>query len=501
MKKSWLVLLVPAIVFPSVARAGGFTFPDNGTEALGRGGAFTAKADDPTAIQYNVAGLARQRGTKLLLDLNLVLNNYDFTRSGTYPDDSTDPMTPYGGMPFPTVHNTGGPFPAPFFGITTDLGFLDRWTFAIGAYGPSSVGNRTFPAVLGSGLPSPSRYDVTGVNLLIVFPTLAAAVRATRWLDLGLALQLVYGNFNVSNISFFDLGRGKCPNTEYAPCDAGTKLTTDGVTATAMLGVMAHPIPQLSIGANVRPAIDLNTTGTVHATAPKVQQMTIDPEPASFHTHLPWELRLGVRWAFLKDNFEHGDVELDGTYEAWGQSAEGHCTRPAAVPAGAPFGCGDQVNIPQLAFFSDINPVVVHNFNDTFSIRMGGAYNLRMPHDHGVLTFRLGWYYDSSATSVKDTHLDFDTMAKYGFALGAGFKIRGIQINFAYAYVYEQDRTVTNGDIHSINGVNGFGQSSTGEPLPVINNGRYHASTQILSFGLTIAWDELLKKHRVIHYQ
>ncbi len=32
------------LTLPSVAHAGGFEFPDNGTEALGRGAAFTAKA-------------------------------------------------------------------------------------------------------------------------------------------------------------------------------------------------------------------------------------------------------------------------------------------------------------------------------------------------------------------------------------------------------------------------------------------------------------------------
>ena len=42
------------------ARAGGFDIPDLGTEPLGRGGAFVAKADSPIAIYYNVAGMARR---------------------------------------------------------------------------------------------------------------------------------------------------------------------------------------------------------------------------------------------------------------------------------------------------------------------------------------------------------------------------------------------------------------------------------------------------------
>ena len=37
-----------------------YEFPDNGAVAMGRAGAFAAKADDGTAIYYNPAGLAIQ---------------------------------------------------------------------------------------------------------------------------------------------------------------------------------------------------------------------------------------------------------------------------------------------------------------------------------------------------------------------------------------------------------------------------------------------------------
>jgi len=133
------------VCLPAIASAGGLEFPANGTEALGRGGAFTAKADDGTAFEYNVAGFARQRGTRLMLDLNLVFSTLEFQRAGVYPDDPKNPATPWGGQPFPKVRDTGGVFAAPFFGLSTDFGALDRWTFAVGVYGPSSVGNRTYP--------------------------------------------------------------------------------------------------------------------------------------------------------------------------------------------------------------------------------------------------------------------------------------------------------------------------------------------------------------------
>src|ERR1700752_470312 len=107
-----LLLLVPGL-----ARAGGLEFPDTGAEALGRGATFTAKADSPLAIEYNLGGLAKQRGTRLLLDANLGFRSYASTRAGVYPDSAAD--APYGGMPFPRVSARSSGFPDPFIAVAT----------------------------------------------------------------------------------------------------------------------------------------------------------------------------------------------------------------------------------------------------------------------------------------------------------------------------------------------------------------------------------------------
>jgi long-subunit fatty acid transport protein len=483
--------ILSSLLISSSVWAGGFEFPGNGTEALGRGAAFTAKADDPTAIEYNIAGLARQRGTRLLLNGNLSFHTYEFQRSGTYPAEDIPPGemgSGLAGQPFPMVKNNAGPFFAPFLGITTDFGKLERWTFAIGVYGPSSYGHRDFGLTVknaaGQDVPSPGRYDLVSANLLIVFPTLAAAVRATKWLDIGIALQLVVGHFDLTTVSFTDLGPGLCYSKEFPGCDAKTHIVTTGTTATAALGLMFHPHRNFDIGINVRGQANVKTSGEIDTPGPGVRPL--DPpakDKAEFNSQLPWVLRFGLRYKFLApDNFERGDLELNAVYEAW-NAAEGE---------------GDTLSVPQLAFFSDINAKVVHRYQDTISIRLGGAYNIRLP--KGVFTIRLGSYYDSAATKKKDTRLDFDTMDKWGFTGGLGYTIRGVSINLAYGYIYSPDRTVTNGELRSLNGVNGSTIASDGNPLPIINNGTYHANTQILSIGLTLAFDEIMKKNRVYTY-
>jgi long-subunit fatty acid transport protein len=303
-------------------------------------------------------------------------------------------------------------------------------------------------------------------------------VRATKWLDIGVALHLAVAIFDLGNSSFSDLGPNLCKSLEAAVCDSATRIQTHGFTATASLGAMIHPHRSIDIGINVRGPVKIDTDGTVDATPPQAATIPLNQEKASFHSRMPWVVRAGVRYKFVgADKFEHGDIELDGTYEAWNE-AEGD---------------GSKINIPNLGPFSDINPTITHNYRDTFSARLGGAYNIRLP--SGVLSLRLGAYFDSSATKYKDTRMDFDTMAKYAGTAGVGYSVRGISLNVAYAYIYEPDRNVTNGDIQSINGVSGGNTTSSG-PTPVVNNGLYHAQNQIVSVGLIIAWDQLLKKRK-----
>lgn len=61
MKRLVLLSLLLTIPFSPSAGAAGFSLFEQGAKATAVGGAFTATADDPSAIFYNVAGLAYQR--------------------------------------------------------------------------------------------------------------------------------------------------------------------------------------------------------------------------------------------------------------------------------------------------------------------------------------------------------------------------------------------------------------------------------------------------------
>jgi long-subunit fatty acid transport protein len=470
----FVAVVLVTVFCTSLARAGGFETPDNGTEALGRGGAFTAKASDATALTYNIAGLAGQRGTRVLFDGKISIDNYSFTREGTYLPATPTATQPWGNAFFPTVSNQGPPFFAPFIGISSDFGYFDRLTFAVGVFGPSGVGNPTFPLGV-AGAPSPSRYDVIQATSSIILPTIAAAYRVSDWLDIGLAGHYVLGKFDLINVSYVDLG---CPNYEAVTCDTTNHLVMSGSTFTASGGAMLHPAPWADIGLNVRGPISIAAQGQTTSTT---YSGNVNSGAATFSTSLPPQIRLGARAKFMDGNFEQGDIEIDGVYEPWSST-----------------GLGPTVNIPAISGFTNVDTVVLHKFLDVYSLRFGGAVNVRTTPD-SILTLRAGGYYESPSTAPADTRVDFNTLEKFAGTIGAGFQYRGIGVNVAYAGIYSPERVVTDGELRPINPAppsSGGSLDAKGNLLPVVNNGQYNGFIHMIAFGVRVELETLLGTKR-----
>src|SRR5688500_14110842 len=71
MSRILLLMLVVVCASTSVF-ASGFLIPEQGAKASAMAGAFTATADDPSAIFFNVAGIAQQRETALYGGANAI---------------------------------------------------------------------------------------------------------------------------------------------------------------------------------------------------------------------------------------------------------------------------------------------------------------------------------------------------------------------------------------------------------------------------------------------
>jgi long-chain fatty acid transport protein len=471
MKHALFAIGLAAFLHVGAARAGGFEQPDLGAQALGRGGAFSARADDGLALHYNVAGLARQRGTKLMLNFNVVLNNFNFQRAGAYAQDPKDPRA-WSGSPFPLVRNTGGPGALPALVASSDFG-TERFTAALGVFTPAVIRGRTFPASIGNAMPSPARYDAAGSgSTLILYPTLGAAYRITKTLDIGASAAVGFARVNASSIGLVDTGG--CSIVEDVKCEARDTFKGSAAAFTGSVGALFRPVPALQFGlqAKLPTVFELDGESTSGPASNASRVPASAPSAAKITLKLPWVIRGGARYIKLAGTKERYDLELDFTYEAWsGAQGEGIRTVIAKTSAG-----------------ENTQSLTRHAYNNTVSIRGGGAYNLEdMP-----LTLRAGLFYDSSATAPQYTRIDFDTLAKLGVSAGVGYRYGALTLNAAYAFVLGIGRTVTDGDMRAPNTLKGGQPIGADDALrPAFNNGEYWGSSHVFAFSAEVALESL----------
>ena len=70
--KNTITIVITCLLFTGSILAGGFQINEHGAKAMGMGGAFTAVANDASAIYWNPAGLTQLSGTQLMLGTTLI---------------------------------------------------------------------------------------------------------------------------------------------------------------------------------------------------------------------------------------------------------------------------------------------------------------------------------------------------------------------------------------------------------------------------------------------
>ena len=79
------LVVVGLLALAGEARAAGYSLYEQGARALGMAGAFTARADDPSAMFFNPAGLAQIEGQALLVSPNAIFFRSEFAGAAPSP--------------------------------------------------------------------------------------------------------------------------------------------------------------------------------------------------------------------------------------------------------------------------------------------------------------------------------------------------------------------------------------------------------------------------------
>jgi long-chain fatty acid transport protein len=513
------------------AAGNGLEIPENGTEVMGRGGAWTARADTALAAALNPAGLAGQE-TNLVVNANLTWQSMCFQRAGTYPDAQAAGVAgtrfnpDFYGQPYPEVCKKNG------FGdlnVVPQLGAVIRINERLGIgilplWTPSGTGKAVWPdadlsagygvqTANGSFAPAPQRFLLLERNARIIMPTFAAGYELLPGVRVGAAFQWVITTFNSALSSQATQSvAGVDPALGPASTTRSEVKWTSLFTPAAVFGVLASPTPNLDIGAMFRWSADIvKREGDVKISAPYYgRSRTAADTPAEteakvreFRLAQPMDLRLGVRWHMPRKDAtapagaprdflatDVYDVELDLTYSR--NSSFDQIT--ILFPENQRVAFGASAN----ASFIPPDASVPKKWKDTVGARLGGEYVV-IPNQLGV---RLGGFWQSKGQDEKYLNIDFHPGEMFGFYLGGTIRVASkvdIAVGYGRIFVRAFDNTATGGDVRALVGTPpaaGGGPTYPGvcddpnvpayRSCEVVNTGRLTSGYNMFSLGTTV---------------
>lgn len=233
MKHSVFTISVLFIVYSLQLYGGGFQQNQHGARAKAMGGAFTAVANDPSAIYWNGAGLTQLKGTQIMLGTHLLTPSSTFR--GIFPSTDYSYMETQLFTPshFFASHNFDNGL-AIGLGFTTPYGSGTKWSEDwIGRYISTETKLQTF----------------------VLMPTIAYEI----FDGFSLSASFIYSFANV-------LIERMIP--QY-PFSGDAKISLEGDESFAYgynFGLMYKPVDWFTVGASFRSEVEYGFEGTATAT-------------------------------------------------------------------------------------------------------------------------------------------------------------------------------------------------------------------------------------------
>jgi long-subunit fatty acid transport protein len=460
------------------AHASGFYFGDNGAKAMVQGGAFTAQADDLTAMQHNPAGLTQLSGVSLLADAHVLRHDVTFLRQ----DPGFDPANP--SSLINTVHSNPAPFILPFFAASYGLELAGRpFTVGLGLFAPPSQGKYEYPNpnytkddagkyVEKANKYAPQRYALISTNILIAYPTLSLAYAIHPRFQVGVSAQLTVSQFQQTQTMYGGDALNDNPMRQIAEnpdYDATVSIDLPGqIGFTGILGVMARPTDWLSFGASIRPPIPFKARGKITVGLPeffKSAGATITGDTATLTMTMPLEIRAGARALFWK----RLGVNLDFVYQGW-NSIDQLLLTP------------ENVTLENGGTSTPIAPFgVKKNWQPTWSVRLGASVRVVK-----YLSLSLGALYETGAAPSSTYSVDWTHPTRFIFTGGVTGHLGPVDVIAGALFTPTNTTVITDSIVTR-------GQTNPEIVPGVVGNGIYTSGGYGLLFGLRANFD-LAKK-------
>jgi len=373
------ILLCCLFITPVHAMASGYQLSDQSVRAMGMADAFTAVADDASAVWYNPAGLAFQQAPQISLGMvNVYIPPIDFTSNASNPfmPPATTARSKRQNAVLPQLYMT---YASPTSDISFGLGINSPFGLKTDWTGTALANASTF-----------SRIQMVNIN-----PTLAYKI--TDHLAIGIGLDYAYvNNIDLNNSILTQNGHG------------------DGWGGN--IGILyQHPLFSLAI--TYRTQIAVNVNGTASSALGGAAS-------ASTSFKLPDMVNIGIAFhpsASLS-------ISIDADWTNWGKYDQTvlRFSSPITIPTGLP--------IPP---FIGVRSIVIQKqWHATISPKIGLSWRM-----NDAIVFRAGYSFDPSPVNDRYASPGLPINDQHNFAVGFSMQLTP-KFSYDLAYMYALQPTL-----------------------------------------------------------
>jgi long-chain fatty acid transport protein len=416
---------------------------------MGMGFAFTAQADDPSAIYFNPAGLTQLKGQNVMLGVTYVRENGgEFT--GTTPLTGSTVTSE-------TQKSLNFFIPNTYYTKTTADGYI---AYGVGIFAPFGLGQE-----YENENTSIFRNQVTKIDLMTVVVNPTIAFKINEMLSVGVGVDFMYGKAKLNGTPVHpSLGDNTAGgNNNLYNMDMTADTTAWGYN----FGILLKPTSNVKVGFNYRSPFTLEfKDGDIDiSNISQANRLALAGSPLGPGTNLstnafggatsysgtgktkislPATAALGVAYTAGRLT-----VEADADWTFWSSYSSLRIERPtvlATVYTGV--ATPPTTQVPVLGTTNSNKA-----WKDVCALRLGAEYRVTDP-----LALRAGFVYDPTPVPAETMSPDLPDATRMNYTVGAGYKIGKWTIDGAFQYIDKFDRTVSNQTASS-----GFSGTWTGD--------------------------------------
>jgi len=391
------VVLFAAVVCPSGASGAGFALFEQGAKALGMAGAFTATADDPSALFFNPAGMTRMEGWRASLGPSIILPTLEFSGVAPYPGHGIEerwkaaaftPLTAY-------LVRRISPRIAAGFGVNSPFGLVSEWEDP-----------QLFTGRFISTRAAITSFDAGPALAVRVLPSLSVATG--------------YGVF----LSKIEMERHVAVTLADSTFDAATAtLESDwAVSGGLRVGLLFEPTRRLSLGFTYRQGPEAAYEGEASFARIPTGDAGRDSliagglpgkQPIESGIAYPDFISLGLAYQWSPAL----RTEIDVNWMGWSSFADLEMTFPETP---------------------EMSQIIPELYDDVVQIRLGGELALR-----SGLQVRAGYYFDQCPAPDMAVGPVLPDADRHGVALGLGRDFGRLRLDLYNLLVFFDERSTS----------------------------------------------------------